>query len=147
MSRFLTNNQMDLADYQSPNVANGQSIIAPPKSASTSSTSSSSTSSSTPNTPSNNGLVQDTLKAYSNFSSNPYSYSSKRKRRVLFTQQQVTELERRFLTNRYLNAQDREHLANMLNLTPTQVKIWFQNHRYKTKKATKDKSFSNEMSD
>ena len=76
-----------------------------------------------------------------------YPYQSKRKRRILFSQAQVYELEKRFKLQRYLSAQEREHLANTLNLTPTQIKIWFQNHRYKTKKAGKEKSFSHDMSD
>ena len=63
----------------------------------------------------------------------------KRKRRVLFTKSQTFELERRFRQQRYLSAPEREHLANMIGLTPTQVKIWFQNHRYKTKRANHDK--------
>ena len=70
----------------------------------------------------------------------PFSFAPKRKRRVLFTQQQVMELEKRFDKNRYLNAQDRDQLAHALSLTSTQVKIWFQNHRYKTKKASKEKN-------
>ena len=45
------------------------------------------------------------------------------------------KVRRRFRQQRYLSAPEREHLASMLNLTPTQIKIWFQNHRYKTKKA------------
>ena len=61
--------------------------------------------------------------------------TTKRKRRVLFSQAQVFELEKRFKLQKYLSAQEREQLANGLNLTPTQVKIWFQNHRYKTKKS------------
>jgi hypothetical protein len=64
---------------------------------------------------------------------------SKRKRRILFTQGQVNELEKRFGKSRYLSAPEREMLANDLSLTPTQVKIWFQNHRYKTKKAIRDR--------
>lgn len=64
---------------------------------------------------------------------------SRRKRRVLFSQQQVVELERRFRANKYLSAQDREHLARSINLTPTQVKIWFQNQRYKHKRQEKEK--------
>lgn len=67
----------------------------------------------------------------------------KRKRRVLFTKTQTFELERRFRQQRYLSAPEREHLANMIGLSPTQVKIWFQNHRYKTKRATHEKQSPN----
>ncbi|NXJ36577.1 NKX28 protein, partial [Ciconia maguari] len=59
----------------------------------------------------------------------------KRRRRVLFSKAQTLELERRFRQQRYLSAPEREQLARLLSLTPTQVKIWFQNHRYKMKRA------------
>lgn len=58
----------------------------------------------------------------------------RRKPRVLFSQAQVFELERRFKQQRYLSAPERDQLAGVLKLTPNQVKIWFQNRRYKTKK-------------
>lgn len=67
----------------------------------------------------------------------------KRKRRILFSKAQTFELERRFRQQRYLSAPEREHLANMIGLSPTQVKIWFQNHRYKTKRANHDKQSPN----
>ena len=54
------------------------------------------------------------------------SSSKKRKRRVLFSKAQTYELERRFRQQRYLSAPEREHLASIIRLTPTQVKIWFQ---------------------
>lgn len=63
----------------------------------------------------------------------------KRKRRVLFSKAQIFELERRFRQQRYLSAPEREHLARVIHLTPTQVKIWFQNHRYKCKKQVVEK--------
>ncbi|XP_056100750.1 homeobox protein Nkx-2.2-like isoform X1 [Rhinichthys klamathensis goyatoka] len=63
----------------------------------------------------------------------------KRKRRILFSKTQTFELERRFRQQRYLSAPEREHLAKLLHLTPTQVKIWFQNHRYKVKRARAEK--------
>ncbi|CAI9719534.1 Nkx-2.3-like-like [Octopus vulgaris] len=63
----------------------------------------------------------------------------KRKRRVLFSKAQTYELERRFRQQRYLSAPEREHLASIIRLTPTQVKIWFQNHRYKLKRARQEK--------
>lgn len=47
----------------------------------------------------------------------------RRKRRVLFTQQQVHELERRFKQQKYLSAPEREHLAALIHLTPTQVRV------------------------
>ena len=65
--------------------------------------------------------------------------TKKKKRRVLFSKAQTYELERRFRQQRYLSAPEREHLASVLNLTPQQIKIWFQNHRYKTKKAISEK--------
>lgn len=58
----------------------------------------------------------------------------RRKPRVLFSQAQVYELERRFKQQKYLSAPERDHLASMLKLTSNQVKIWFQNKRYKCKK-------------
>ncbi|XP_064128753.1 homeobox protein Nkx-2.6 [Loxodonta africana] len=64
----------------------------------------------------------------------------RRKPRVLFSQTQVLELERRFKQQRYLSAPEREHLASALQLTSTQVKIWFQNRRYKCKRQRQDKS-------
>lgn len=53
----------------------------------------------------------------------------------LFLQSQVYELEQRFKQQRYLSAPEREMLAQSLKLTSTQVKIWFQNRRYKNKRA------------
>ncbi|XP_041832210.1 homeobox protein Nkx-2.2-like [Melanotaenia boesemani] len=63
-----------------------------------------------------------------------------RKRRVLFSKAQTFELERRFRQQRYLSVSEREHLAGLIRLTPNQVKIWFQNHRYKLKRARADRS-------
>ncbi|XP_067941331.1 homeobox protein Nkx-2.1-like [Watersipora subatra] len=79
------------------------------------------------------------LGGYDKHPSMQFPISQRRKRRVLFSQAQVYELERRFKQQKYLSAPEREHLAQMINLTPTQVKIWFQNHRYKCKRAQKDK--------
>ena len=73
-------------------------------------------------------------------------HQQRRKRRVLFTQaqvrhsmtlvflsqspichsRQVYELERRFKQQRYLSAPEREHLAQLIQLTPTQV--WLSSH-------------------
>ncbi|NXK85791.1 NKX26 protein, partial [Formicarius rufipectus] len=64
----------------------------------------------------------------------------RRKPRVLFSQAQVFELEQRFKQQKYLSAPEREHLAGLLQLSSTQVKIWFQNRRYKCKRQRQDRS-------
>ncbi|TPP58079.1 Homeodomain protein Pnbap [Fasciola gigantica] len=58
----------------------------------------------------------------------------KKRTRAAFSHAQVFELERRFNYQRYLSAPERAELAKNLRLSETQVKIWFQNRRYKTKK-------------
>ncbi|KAF5284271.1 hypothetical protein FQA39_LY04564 [Lamprigera yunnana] len=63
------------------------------------------------------------------------SQSGRKKRsRAAFTHAQVFELERRFSQQRYLSGPERADLAHSLKLTETQVKIWYQNRRYKTKR-------------
>ncbi|XP_017272849.1 homeobox protein Nkx-3.1 [Kryptolebias marmoratus] len=63
------------------------------------------------------------------------SSAGKQKRsRAAFTHLQVLELEKKFNHQKYLSASERAHLASTLRLTETQVKIWFQNRRYKTKR-------------
>ncbi|BHF59134.1 homeobox protein [Sparganum proliferum] len=62
------------------------------------------------------------------------SDSRKKRARVSFSNEQVMELERRFYRQRYLSSAERSELARTLDLSETQVKIWFQNRRYKTKK-------------
>lgn len=70
----------------------------------------------------------------SSMDSEPDKSKKSKKRRVLFSKAQTLELERRFRQQRYLSGPEREQLARLLSLTPTQVKIWFQNHRYKMKR-------------
>ncbi|XP_077961136.1 NK3 homeobox 3 [Gasterosteus aculeatus] len=59
---------------------------------------------------------------------------TKKRSRAAFSHAQVYQLERRFIAQRYLSGPERSDLAEALNLTETQVKIWFQNRRYKTKR-------------
>nr|XP_046243944.1 homeobox protein Nkx-3.1 [Scatophagus argus] len=67
--------------------------------------------------------------------SSSFSSTGKQKRsRAAFTHLQVLELEKKFSHQKYLSAPERAHLASTLRLTETQVKIWFQNRRYKTKR-------------
>ncbi|XP_012287486.1 homeobox protein bagpipe [Orussus abietinus] len=62
------------------------------------------------------------------------SHGRKKRSRAAFSHAQVYELERRFAAQKYLSGPERADLARGLKLTETQVKIWFQNRRYKTKR-------------
>ncbi|XP_050536473.1 homeobox protein Nkx-3.1-like [Daktulosphaira vitifoliae] len=70
-----------------------------------------------------------------NHNERPLHVQQRKKRsRAAFSHSQVFELERRFNQQRYLSGPERADLAHSLKLTETQVKIWFQNRRYKTKR-------------
>ncbi|XP_010590671.1 homeobox protein Nkx-3.1 [Loxodonta africana] len=64
----------------------------------------------------------------------PTPKQPQKRSRAAFSHTQVVELERKFSHQKYLSAPERAHLAKNLKLTETQVKIWFQNRRYKTKR-------------
>ncbi|KAB0795611.1 hypothetical protein PPYR_12450 [Photinus pyralis] len=89
----------------------------------------------------------DSCPGFSGFSSDPNAAAQsdevtrdgnqsgrKKRSRAAFTHAQVFELERRFSQQRYLSGPERADLAHALKLTETQVKIWYQNRRYKTKR-------------
>lgn len=71
------------------------------------------------------GMNFNPLESYNAFSAaNAVALNSngiKRKRRILFSQDQVTILEQKFIEKKYLSANDRDELARKINLKPTQV--------------------------
>ncbi|XP_058811628.1 homeobox protein GBX-2-like [Topomyia yanbarensis] len=62
----------------------------------------------------------------------------KKKARTTFTGRQIFELEKQFEVKKYLSSSERTEMAKLLNVTETQVKIWFQNRRTKWKKQDGD---------
>ncbi|KAL0120840.1 hypothetical protein PUN28_008488 [Cardiocondyla obscurior] len=72
--------------------------------------------------------------AYESQNSSQSLQNRKKRSRAAFSHAQVYELERRFAAQKYLSGPERADLARGLKLTETQVKIWFQNRRYKTKR-------------
>ena len=57
-----------------------------------------------------------------------------KKPRTTFSDEQLHELEQKFARNKYLSAKERQRMAEVLGLTDSQVKTWFQNRRMKLKR-------------
>lgn len=71
-----------------------------------------------------------------------------KKKRKAYTNYHISKLEEEFICNNYISRSRMIELGNLLNLTPKQIKVWFQNRRMKHKKKpedTKTKDASQEL--
>ncbi|CAG2168919.1 unnamed protein product [Oppiella nova] len=62
------------------------------------------------------------------------SYRKPKRIRTAFSPGQLLRLEEIFERNRYVVGCERKQLARDLNLSETQIKVWFQNRRTKHKR-------------
>ena len=64
--------------------------------------------------------------------------------RTAFTPTQLLHLENAFEKNHYIVGTERKQLASFLNLSETQIKVWFQNRRTKWKRQQAEEKASSQ---
>ncbi|XP_017771309.1 PREDICTED: hematopoietically-expressed homeobox protein hhex-like [Nicrophorus vespilloides] len=75
------------------------------------------------------------------------TYSKRKSSQVRFTAVQISALEKRFSSNKYLSPEERRILSSDLKLSDRQVKTWFQNRRAKWRRSNCPSSSNEKIQD